>query len=152
MKYSHNYSKLGGKGYTTIRRYNKGKLGDVVLEVYPKGFHYSEIIGIEREVLERISNSRIFADTDKSSRKEVYELFQSFYEKPIDFNKERFYIYYLKRIFGDKCGMCNIGTMNHLKLYYWKCTHCGFSYQIDPAGKTPKITILNRGKNYGKEN
>jgi len=48
--------------------------------------------------------------------------------------------------FREICSKCFIGFMEHTNLYVWKCTHCGFSYQIDPAGNFPKITVLNRGK------
>ncbi|GAH65091.1 unnamed protein product, partial [marine sediment metagenome] len=37
MKYSKRYSKLFEKEYTTIRRYPKGKVGDVINETYPHG-------------------------------------------------------------------------------------------------------------------
>jgi ribosomal protein L37AE/L43A len=48
--------------------------------------------------------------------------------------------------FCEICTKCDIGLMIHTQLYTWKCNHCGFSYKIDPSGKVPKITILNRGK------
>ena len=146
MKYSHNYSKLDSIYYTTIRRYPKGKVGDVVLETYPKGQHYAEILSIERETLDMTAPQVLYADTDKSNRIDVYNLFQSFYKKTIDFVKERFYIYRMKKVIGDICGMCNVGVMYHFKLYAFRCCNCNFSYQIDPAGTFPKITILNRGK------
>ena len=48
--------------------------------------------------------------------------------------------------FCETCSKCKLGLMIHNALYTWKCNRCGFSYQIDPAGKIPKITIVNRGK------
>ncbi|QYW08127.1 Zn finger protein [Lokiarchaeota virus WyrdV1] len=49
--------------------------------------------------------------------------------------------------FCEICSKCEIGLMIHNALYTWKCNHCGFSYKIDPSGRIPKITILNRGNN-----
>jgi hypothetical protein len=98
MKYSHNYSKLDRFVYTTIRRYNKGKVGDIVLERYPKGKHYAKIFRIERLALDDITIQILIADTDLFGRDRIYELFQSFYSKPIDFTNERFYLYYMERL------------------------------------------------------
>ena len=47
--------------------------------------------------------------------------------------------------FCEVCTKCNRGLMVHNALYTWKCNLCGFSYKIDPSGKNPKITVLNRG-------
>lgn len=52
----------------------------------------------------------------------------------------------LRLIFHEKCSKCDTGLMIHTQLYTWECNHCGFSYKIDPSGRIPKITILNRGK------
>lgn len=97
MKYSHNYTKLLLNEYTTIRRYPKGKVGKIVKESYPKGWHFAKIIKIERSAISRIPISLLQCDTDLLFRDEIYALFQSFYKKPINFDKERFYIYCLKR-------------------------------------------------------
>jgi len=100
MKYTHKYSKLSVHKYTTIRRYSKGKVGDVILETYPEGKHYAKIIKIERKALDDIYWTDLLFDTADicGTRKEVYDLFQSFYKKPIDFTNEKFYIYYLKKV------------------------------------------------------
>ena len=95
MKYSHNYTKLGYHHYTTIRRYSKGKVGDIVLERYPKGQHKARIVDLERKSLDNIPSHIIEFDTDCNSREEAYQLFQSFYKKPIDFKNEKFYLYLL---------------------------------------------------------
>lgn len=98
MKYSHNYSKLQKNEYTTIRRYPKGKIGKIVLEKYPSGYHYAEIIGIERKSCIQISTPFLLEDTDCLSRHEALDLIQSFYKKPIHYYKEKLYIYHLKKI------------------------------------------------------
>ena len=97
MKYSHNYGKLKVHNYTTIRRYSKGKVGDVVLETYPKGKHYAKIVKIERKALDDIYWTDLIFDTDCDTRGDAYRLFQSFYKKPINFANEKFYIYYLEK-------------------------------------------------------
>ena len=99
MKYSHDYDKLDSEFYTTIRRYPKGKKGDVIEEVYPHGNHQAQIRMITRPTLDSLSLSVLIADTDLERRKEIYDLFQSFYKKPIDFVNERFYMYYLKKVY-----------------------------------------------------
>ena len=97
MKYSHNYSKLKVHNYTTIRRYPKGKIGDIILETYPNGKHYAKIVKIERKALDDIYWTDLIFDTDCDTRGDAYRLFQSFYKKPIDFINEKFYIYYLEK-------------------------------------------------------
>jgi len=84
--------------YTTIRRYSKGKVGDITKEIYPAGSHLAKIIKIERRALDDIYFTELIFDTDCDTRGEAYRLFQSFYKKPIDFAKERFFIYYLRKI------------------------------------------------------
>ena len=97
MKYSHDYAKLRVHNYTTIRRYPKGKVGDVVLETYPSGRHYARIVKIEQRALAEIYLTELMFDTDCNTRGDAYKLFQSFYKKPIDFQNEKFYIYYLEK-------------------------------------------------------
>ena len=100
MKYSENYSKLQNKYYTTIRRYSKGKLGDIVVEKYPLGTHKARIYQIDRATLDSIPLDFLQMDTDRITRQEIYLLFQSFYRKTIDFKNEFFYIYYLEKLWG----------------------------------------------------
>ena len=154
MKYSHDYSKLNRNNYSTIRRYSKGKVGDIVLEEYPKGTHKAKILSIERSALDDIPIQILIADTDLFVRKEIYTLFQSFYKKHIDYSNEKFYIYFLERVNKvryNKCSVCGIGIMTHPSVYVYTCDNknCGFSYKIDPSGKIPKIIIVCRG-NYQK--
>ena len=96
MKYSHNYSKLEKKEYTTIRRYSKGKEGEIIMEDYPNGNHFAKIMKVERRSLEQISTDFLMKDTDCKTRMEAIDLIQSFYKVPID-EKEKLYIYYLRR-------------------------------------------------------
>ena len=44
----------------------------------------------------------------------------------------------------ELCNKCHKGMMIHSKLNIWYCSHCGFSYEIEPS--SGKITILNKGK------
>ena len=98
MKYSNNYSKLEKNRYTTIRRYSKGKMGKNIRETYPKGWHFAKIMRIERRSLVQLSTEFLLEDTDCKTRKEAIELINSFYKKPIDENKDKLYVYYLKRV------------------------------------------------------
>ena len=100
MNYSHAYSKLKLHNYTTIRRYRHGKkIFDVETETLNgKVLHLSEIVGIKIKPLSQITDILLLADTDCKTRKEAYALIQSFYEKPIDFEKENFFIFYLRKI------------------------------------------------------
>ena len=98
MKYSHDYPKLKNDYYTTIRRYHKGNIDSLILETYPSGKHYAKIWRILRRTLDSISIDLLIADTGLENRKEIYDLFQSFYKKPIDFANEKFYLYYIKKV------------------------------------------------------
>lgn len=98
MKYSHDYSKLKEDEYTTIRRYPKGKVGDVKLEDYPVGKHWAKIMGIDRKSLVQIPLELLQKDTDLETRTEIYALFQSFYRKKINPYKDKWYIYNMKKV------------------------------------------------------
>lgn len=98
MHYSKDYSKLKKNEYATIRRYPKGKLEDVKRESYPSGSHFAKITNIERKPLVQISTPFLLEDTDCETREEAVDLIGSFYQKPINYYKERLYIYYLKKV------------------------------------------------------
>lgn len=98
MKYSHQYRKLSKPKYTTIRRYAKHKINDIVCEYYPNGSHKSVIVNIIKKSLDDLTEKFLIDDTDCISRAVAYDLFESFYRKPIDFKNEKFTIYFMKRI------------------------------------------------------
>lgn len=98
MKYSYRYPKLNLSEYTTIRRYGKGSLNEVVREIYPNGSHLAQIVKIERIALDDIDTLVLLNDTHTRNRENAYSLIQSFYKKPINFKKERFFLYHLKVI------------------------------------------------------
>ncbi len=99
MQYTHDYKKLSRDRYTTIRRYNEGyKMGDVITETYPSGEHEVRINKIRRGTINKMSFQLLFLDTDCLTREDARRLFQSFYEKEIDFDKEKFYIFYMEKI------------------------------------------------------
>jgi len=101
MKYSHNYSKLKKKYYTTIRRYPKGKVGDVVRETYPNGYHHAKIIQVGRMKISEITTQMLKEDADVNSRGEFLELINSFYSKPI-LNETKVYVYHLVKLEGEE--------------------------------------------------
>lgn len=85
--------------YTTIRKNNHGyKVGDIIYEMYPNGVHRAEIIDIEQETLNNLSIDFLRKDTDLETRTDVYKLFGSFYGSPLDFRKDKFYIFYLRKM------------------------------------------------------
>jgi len=98
LKYSHNYSKLDKQEYTTIRRYSKAQVGDIVREVYPKGNHFAKVKRVVRTTLREIPTKLLLEDTDKQTREEALLLIQSFYRKQIGID-ERLYLYYLDKRF-----------------------------------------------------
>ncbi len=97
MKYSKHYTKLDKDEYTTIRRYRKAKNGTVVKETYPDGEHNALICEMWMTALKNLSLEFLQNDTDKKTRKGAYALIQSFYRKKIDFNKEIFTIYFMRK-------------------------------------------------------
>ena len=98
MKYSHNYTKLKKPKYTTIRRYKKAKVGDIISENYPGGSHVARILLEKRTTLDEIHLKTLLEDCDCDTRKDAYVLFQSFYKKPIDFENEIFYLYLMEKV------------------------------------------------------
>ena len=98
MKYSHDYKKLRWDEYTTIRRYPKAKVGRTVIEMYPSGMHHAKIVKIERKTLFEMDEEFLMKDTDCENKYEAIELIKSFYQKPIDLYKEKFYVYHLKKV------------------------------------------------------
>lgn len=107
MKFSHDYLKLEDNIYTTIRRYKKGNIGDFIVDKSPNIYNRSKIIRIKRNSLDNLPLDLLQRDTTYKdngiiikyqTRKEIYELFQSFYKKPIDFKNEKFYIYWMEKI------------------------------------------------------
>lgn len=101
LEYRKFYSKLELEKYTTIRRYLKGrKVGDIEREYVNNKIWNAKIIKIKQKTLAEIPFHMLFNDCKPfaESRKECYELFQSFYKKPIDFGKEPFFIFYMQKI------------------------------------------------------
>lgn len=99
MIYSKKYPKLLNKEYTTIRRYSHGKIGKITVETI-NGFllHFAKIIKIERKPFIQISTELLLKDTDCRTRKQAFDVLQSFYTKPINPYREKLYIYHLRRL------------------------------------------------------
>lgn len=101
VHYKYFYSKLELEKYRTIRRHLKGRrVGDIEREYVNNKIWYAKIIKIKQKTLAEIPFNMLFNDCKPfaESRKECYELFQSFYKKPIDFEKESFFIFYMQKI------------------------------------------------------
>ena len=98
MKYSYNYEKLEHDIYTTIRRYKKANIGDRIREYYPLGSHIAIVLAESRFSLNDLPLDVLLNDTDCETFNQVVKLFQSFYKKPIDIYKDKFYVYVLGRV------------------------------------------------------
>ena len=94
MKYTYKYNKLDKPLYTTIRRYKKGEIGDIVREAYPNGYHNSKIVGAVRLELGEIPTEVLKDDADVESRKEFLALINQFYRTPIT-EATKVYLYIL---------------------------------------------------------
>ena len=73
-------------------------MGDVITETYPSGEHEARINKIRRETINMLNFQLLFLDTDCITREGVRQLFQSFYGEEIDFDKEKFFIFYMEKI------------------------------------------------------
>ena len=100
MRYSKYYSKLDDDEYTTIRRYKKKrKVGKVEEEIVNfRVVHRAMIKKIERKTFNNIPTKLLLKDTDCKTRKEAFLLIDGFYMKPIDRQKEKLYIFYMKKV------------------------------------------------------
>lgn len=100
MRYSKHYTKLDKDEYTTIRRYKKTrKVGDIEDEVLNFHFlHKAQIMEIVRQTFNDMSTKLLLEDTDCKTREGAFDLIQAFYGKPIDKEKEKLFIFYLKRV------------------------------------------------------
>lgn len=100
MIYSKKYPKLLDNEYTTIRRYSHGKIGKIVAETFNNLFllHFAKIIKIERKPFIQISTELLIKDTNCNTRKEAFDLLQSFYKKPINPYNEKLYIYHMRKL------------------------------------------------------
>lgn len=100
MRYSKHYSKLDDEEYTTIRRYKKGrKVGDIEEEIL--NFRVLHRVRIERIIklaFNDMATDLLLKDTDCKTRKDAFDLLQTFYLKPIDKAKEKLFIFYLKKV------------------------------------------------------
>ena len=102
MKYSKKYTKLNRQRYTTIRRHPKGKRWAIVLETYPGGMHFAKIIDIRRRTFIQLSLKLLQKDTDCVTKQEAFDLFNSFYKKPINQFSEKLYIYTMQKLRSDR--------------------------------------------------
>lgn len=100
MRYSKYYSKLDDDEYTTIRRYKKGKkVGQVEEEIINfRVVHRAMIKQIKRMTFNNMPTKLVLKDTDCNTREEAFLLIDGFYMKPIDKQKEKLFIFYMKKV------------------------------------------------------
>lgn len=105
MKYTHPYYKLGNKIYTTIRKSKKKEqvIGFVEKEISGNSFHRAVILHIGKIHLKQVQIGFLLVDclypnSNIKSRKDCYDLFQSFYKNPIDFKTQVWFLFIMKRL------------------------------------------------------
>jgi len=109
MNYSHQYFKLHSKFYTTIRKSKKKhKKGNVVIASFRNiRLHVAKINYIQEVKLAQIHTGFLLLDclypnSKIITRYDCYALFQSFYEDPIDFQNQKFYLFLMERLRCEK--------------------------------------------------
>ena len=83
IKFSKHYSKLEDRLFTTIRRYDRYKTGELVAIRTPKKQFYATILHKFRAIIGELDPKLLYYDTDLSDLTEVFDLFNSFYKNPI---------------------------------------------------------------------
>lgn len=96
LKFSHNYSKLNNRSFTTIRRRDKYAVGEKVQVITPSKRFYAKIIEKWKAKLRDIPAGLLLRDTDMKTRREAESLLNSFYRNPID-EEEFLTIYRLQK-------------------------------------------------------
>ena len=96
IAFSHDYSKLHKKTFSTIRRRDKGfEPGDVVWIRGVNGWMgQARILLKHKKSLRELNTEFLLQDTDCTTRQEAIALLQSFYKKPLLID-EKLTIYYL---------------------------------------------------------
>ena len=109
MNYRHQYFKLQSKIYTTIRKSKKQfKKGQVIIACFRNiQQHVAKINYIQEVKLAQIHTGFLLLDclypnSKIITRYDCYELFQSFYENPIDFQNQKFHLFLMERLKCDK--------------------------------------------------
>jgi len=98
MNFSHYYTKLNDRTFTTIRRRFRHKEGEIVDVSVKRHQQFKvEIKKVWRKTLGSLSTTLLCKDTDMPSRGEAIALIQSFYDKPIDVDNEKVYVVKCRR-------------------------------------------------------
>lgn len=111
FKYSMYYTKLQRPVHTTIRRYNKKniRVGDICKEfIEGRGtLQKVRVTRIDMLLLKQMSDKLLCHDTDKNNRQAAIKLIESFYDTPIDWKRERFFVFTLSTNIDIKnCECC----------------------------------------------
>lgn len=97
IRFSHHYSKLDEKLFSTIRRYDKYSIYDSFL-VTSRGLVFEALlINKIKIMLKNIPTAFLLYDTDAKTRKEAIKILNSFYQKKIK-NDEYLTILFLLRV------------------------------------------------------
>ena len=100
IKFSHDYSKLNYHLFTTIRRYDRYTVGEILTAESPSKTFESRIILKIKMKLSDIPTHFLCFDTDTMNRDEAIETLDSFYNKTIH-SEERLTLLLLEKYYGD---------------------------------------------------
>ncbi|MBD3343102.1 MAG: hypothetical protein GF353_28650 [Candidatus Lokiarchaeota archaeon] len=105
------YTKLNDLEFTTIRRYDRYKAGQVynvfLKQKNNKRFLFAaKLLRKEKKIINKIDTNFLLKDTDCKDRQESIDLINSFYRNEIDSEKEKLTILYFKKLV-DKINTLN---------------------------------------------
>lgn len=83
IKFSKDYPKLEDRVFTTIRRYDRYKIGELVAIRTPKKQFYATILHKFKAVMGDLHAKFLCYDTDTLNDTEAYDVFNSFYRNPV---------------------------------------------------------------------
>ena len=97
IKFSQDYSKLNDRVFTTIRRYDRYKVGETVSVKTPTKKFYALILHKFKCFAKELHEEFLCYDTDTENLVEAIKVLNSFYKKPIN-DYEKLTILILKKV------------------------------------------------------
>ncbi len=88
ITFKQQFQKLTNNTFSTIRRHNNYKLGQIYEIKTPETTFNAELVKKEHKTLKEIETLFLMIDTDTDNREEAITLLNSFYKKPIKWNDE----------------------------------------------------------------
>lgn len=89
LNFSHHYDKLDKPIFTTIRRYDKYKAGEIYgVKVEGKAAGLCQVLDKYKKKYKDIPISLLKYDTGEQRREDILDLFNSFYRNPVEDDEE----------------------------------------------------------------